>query len=197
MLGFMAGSIAGRIPVRSLPALRAAHPGLDPEALSQVLIDIAAKRTAAVGVAAGGFGAIEWTVPPLLLALPAHLAAEATAIAAIEMKLIAELHEVLGQPIAGGSAARGLTTASAWTRHRGARSLSPETITRTVNGVAKRHMRRLLGRHIGRRLTSFGPFLSGAVIAGTLNRRETRLLGAAVREELRRQHLSAAAASRH
>ncbi|GAB3901918.1 hypothetical protein GCM10027612_66150 [Microbispora bryophytorum subsp. camponoti] len=42
-------------------------------------------------------------------------------------------------------------------------------------------------RTLGRHLTTLGPFLTGAVAGGALNRAATRKLAVAVRADLRRQ----------
>jgi hypothetical protein len=52
--------------------------------------------------------------------------------------------------------------------------------------LRRRLQRRLLAR-AGRSATSFGPLLTGAVVGAALNRRETRRLGADVRDDLRRR----------
>ena len=55
-------------------------------------------------------------VPP---AMPAELAAEITGVAAVEMKLIAELHEVYGLRPPGNLAQRSTAYLTSWTEERG------------------------------------------------------------------------------
>ena len=62
--------------------------------LAQALISGAAKATGAVGAAGGALAAVEFAAPPTLLTAPVQLAAETLLVAAIEVKLLAELHEV-------------------------------------------------------------------------------------------------------
>ena len=83
--------IAPRIPVRDLATLRRQFPGLGPEQLADKLVAGAANATSTVGAGIGAAAMLP--VPP---AMPAELAAEITGVAAIELKLIAELHEVYG-----------------------------------------------------------------------------------------------------
>jgi len=52
--------------------------------------------------------------------------------------------------------------------------------------LRRRLQRRLLAR-AGRSTVSLGPLLTGSMFAATLNRRETRRLGTAVRNDLRRR----------
>ena len=86
---------APRVPVRDLATLRAQFPGLGPEQLADKLIAGAANATSTVGAGIGAAAMLP--VPP---AMPAELAAEITGVAAIELKLIAELHEVYGHAAA-------------------------------------------------------------------------------------------------
>ena len=90
--------VAPRIPFRDGPTLRAQHPGLSDDDLAQVIISGAAKSSATVGAAGGALAAVEFTAPPMLLTAPVQLAAETLLVATVEIKLIAELHEVYGVP---------------------------------------------------------------------------------------------------
>ena len=46
-----------------------------------------------------------------------------------------------------------------------------------LGGAARREIRQRLMRRAGRNVTTFAPFLTGAVAGAELNRRETRRLG--------------------
>ena len=83
--------------------LRAQHPGLSDDDLAQTLISGAAKASSAIGAAGGALAAVEFAAPPTLLTAPAQIAAETLVVAAAEIKLIAELHEVYGVPATGPS----------------------------------------------------------------------------------------------
>jgi hypothetical protein len=174
-----------RIPVRDLATLRAHHPGLEPDDLAQALIAGAAKGTAAVGAAGGALVAVEFAAPPTLLSLPAQLAAETLLVAAIEIKLIAELHEVYGAGITGSTRSRTQAYLSAWTHRRGIDPLSPGALSVSLGSAAKRSLRKRLVRRAGRNLSTVGPMLSGAVAGSAVNHRETRRLGDEVRDDLR------------
>src|SRR5689334_14800524 len=99
--------VTPHIPVRDLDTLRRHHDGLDGDALAERLVRNASRVTAAIGAAGGGVAAVEWAVTPSLLSAPVLLAAETVAVVAVEIKLIAELHEVYGRPVPGNGMQRG------------------------------------------------------------------------------------------
>ena len=87
--------MAPRLPVRSQQRLRAQFPGLGPDELADPLILGASRAAASVGATVGA---------AMLLPLPAapvEVAVETLALVGIEIKLVAELHEVYGQRAAG------------------------------------------------------------------------------------------------
>src|SRR2546425_905644 len=63
------------------------------------------------------------------LAIPVELVVETLAVAAVEMKLIAELHEVYGRPVPGRGRDRGLLLARAWAEGRGVSATALATPT--------------------------------------------------------------------
>ena len=85
--------MAPKIPIRSLATLQAQYPGLDTEQLADSLIVGAARASAGVGAAVGVAAAV-----PFIPTAPVELGVETMALVAIELKLIAELHEVYGMP---------------------------------------------------------------------------------------------------
>jgi hypothetical protein len=177
--------LAPHVPVRDLATLRAHHDGLTADALADALVAAAARATGAVGAAGGVLSSVEMTAPPLLLSSPLQLAAETLAVVAIELKLVAELHEVYGQAPPGTPAVRAAAYLGAWTRRRG---LDPagETpgMTAVVSGAARRELRRRLARRVGSNATTMLPFFAGAVAGASLNSRETRRLGRRVSTDL-------------
>jgi len=179
--------IAPRIPVRTLETLRAQHPGLDPDDLAQTLIAGASKATGAVGAAGGALAAAEFAAPPTLLTTPVQLAAETLLVAAIEVKLIAELHEVFEVPVAGSTRARMQAYLVAWTERRGVDPFAPGVLRLSLGAAAKRSLRKRLLRRAGRNLSTLGPMMSGAVAGSLVNHRETRRVGEQVRDDLRRR----------
>jgi hypothetical protein len=54
--------------------------------------------------------------------------------------------------------------------------------------AARKELRDRLLRRFGRNLTTLGPLLTGAAVAGYLNRRATLSLGEEVRKDLGRRH---------
>ncbi|MBG0830801.1 hypothetical protein HS041_23870 [Planomonospora sp. ID67723] len=181
---FMA--VAPRIPIRDLETLSAHHHGLIGEALADDLARTAAKATMAVGAIGGALAAAEFAAPPLLLSAPAQLVAETLVVAAIEVKLIAELHEVYGVQVPGTGAQRAVAFAMAWSKQRGVDPVTPASVTIALGTAAKTALRNRLMRTLGRHLTTLGPFLTGAVAGGALNRAATRKLAETVRVDLRR-----------
>lgn len=177
--------VAPHIPVRDLETLRRHHPGLDGDALADRLVRNAARATAAVGAAGGGIAAVEWAATPTLLTAPVLLAAETVAVVAIELKLIGELHEVYRQPVQGTGAQRAVSLVQSWAGRRGVTLAAPGAGVAAVLGTAaRRELRDRLLRRFGRNLTTLGPLLTGAAVAGFLNRRATHTLASAIRKEL-------------
>jgi hypothetical protein len=178
--------IAPRIPVRGLATLRAQHHGLDGDDLAEALIAGAAKASGTVGAAGGALAAVEFMALPTLLTAPAQIAAETLLVAAIETKLIAELHEVYGAAALGTAPQRATAYVTAWTNRRGIDPHDPITFLSSVGGAGRRALRLRLIRRAGRNLTTLGPMMTGAVVGSVANHRETRRLGDEVRRDLRR-----------
>jgi hypothetical protein len=116
------------------------------------------------------------------------LAAETVAVVSIEIKLIGELHEVYGVPAPGNGTQRAVHLIQSWASQRGINPVLPGVGVGAVLGTAARkELRERLLRRFGRNLTTLGPLLTGAAVAGYLNRRATRALGDRIREDLRKQ----------
>ncbi|MET7293807.1 hypothetical protein ABZS79_17030 [Streptomyces griseoloalbus] len=173
--------MAPRVPVRDLPTLRRQFPGLGPEELADKLVAGAARATATVGAGVGAAAAMP--VPP---AMPAELAAEVTGVAAIELKLIAELHEVYGVRPAGGLGQRSTVYLNSWSEERGIEATRPSTVSAALNSRMKRELRQRIMKRTVRNLPNLMPFLVGAAVGAAMNRRDTRKLAARIREDLRR-----------
>lgn len=176
---------APRIPVRDLATLRAQHPGaLDPETLADRLVSGASRASGAVGAGIGAAAMVP--TPP---AMPVEIAAETLAVAAVEIKLIAELHEVYGQRAAGNTAQRSAAYVSAWANRRGIDGMSlvrpAGIIAMGAGSQVRRQVRRRLTRSSLRSVPVLVPFLLGAAVGAWLNRRDTRRLAAQVRADLR------------
>ncbi len=180
--------IAPHVPIRDLATLRRHFPGLSDDELAERLIRNAARATAGVGAAGGGVAAVEWTVTPTLLSAPVLLAAETIAVVAIELKLIGELHEIHRVPLPTAGTQRAVALVQSWASQRGINPMLPGVGVSAVLGTAaRRELRDRLLRRFGRNLTTLGPFLTGAAVAGYLNRRATRTLADQLRKDLRHQ----------
>nr|WP_308345359.1 hypothetical protein [Streptomyces sp. ISL-94] len=173
---------APRVPVRDLATLRAQFPGLNPDQLADKLITGAAHATSAVGAGVGAAAMLP--VPP---AMPAELAAEITGVAAIELKLIAELHEVYGLRPPGTLRERSLSYLTSWTEERGVDLTKPTTLNAALGGQMKRELRQRITKRMVRSLPNVMPFMVGAVVGAVMNRRDTRKLAEKVRGDLRRR----------
>lgn len=175
---------APHIPIRDLSTLSEHHGGLQGNALAEALVATAARSTGAIGVAGGLVASLELATPPLLLTTPVQVAAETLAVVAIELKLVAELHEVYGQPAAGTAAVKTAAYLGAWTRrHALVRTPGRGGVIITLN-AGRRELRRRILRRAGTNMTTVIPFLGGAVAGGTLNARETRRLAERMVREL-------------
>ncbi|MFE0465571.1 hypothetical protein ACFW1A_40625 [Kitasatospora sp. NPDC058965] len=175
---------APRIPVRDLATLRRQHPGAGtPEELADRLVTGACRATAAIGAGVGAAA----VVPSV--AITAELAAELLAVAAVEVKLIAELHQVYGQAAAGNRLERTTAYLGAWAQRRGIDSISllrpSGVLTMGAGARVRQQVSRRLARGSLRKLPSLAPFLLGSALGAHLNRRDTRRLTEQVRADLR------------
>lgn len=177
--------LAPRLTVRDLATLRAQYPGLGPEQIADRLVAGAVRGTVAVGAGVGAAAMLP--APP---AMPAELAAELVGVALVELRLIAELHEVYGQPLPGAPRRRAAAALTAWSRERGVDVTSPATLNAAVGGQLKRELRQRLARRLLRNLPNLAPLLVGATVGAALNRRETRRLAERVRADLRVRQVS-------
>ncbi|MEU9168485.1 hypothetical protein AB0D34_11925 [Streptomyces sp. NPDC048420] len=176
---------APRIPVRDLATLRRQFPGLGPEELADKLVTGAASATATVGAGVGAAAMLP--VPP---AMPTELAAEITGVAAIELKLIAELHEVYGVRPPGNLKERSTAYLNSWSGERGIDVKKPSTVSGALNGPMKQQLRQQIMKRMIRDLPNLMPFLVGAAVGAVMNRRDTRKLAERIRKDLRRSQVS-------
>lgn len=175
------------LPVRDLEALRAHHGGLVGDQLADALIESASRTTGGIGAAAGAVAAAEWNLPPTLMSVPAQLLAETVVVVAVELKLVAELHEVYGRAPQGTPTARTTAYLTSWARRRGIDPATTSGLGDLLSATAKRQLRnRLLRRTGGSTITAL-PFLAGAVAGATFNARATRRLGELVAADLVKQ----------
>jgi hypothetical protein len=170
-----------RLSIRDQETLRAQFPGRSDEEIAKLLIERAAAAAAAVGGATGA-----WAALPVLPAFPAEIAAETLAVVGIEIKLVAELHEVYGVPATGTSGDRARAYIGAWAHRRGF-FMVPGGLLLVAGSPLARQLRRRLAARIRRSTFSLSPLFTGALAGIILNRRETRRLGRDILEDLRRR----------
>lgn len=172
---------APRIPVRDLEALRGQFPGLGPEELADKLVTGACGATATVGAGIGAAAMLP--VPP---AMPAELATEITGVAAIELKLIAELHEVYGVRPPGNLKQRSTAYLNSWSGERGIDVSKPSTVSSALSSQMKLQLRQQIMKRMVRNLPNLMPFMVGAAVGAVMNRRDTRKLADRIRADLRK-----------
>ena len=173
--------LAPRVKVRDRVTLHAHFPGKSAEEIAEALIEGASRASAAVGGAVGA-----WAALPVLPAFPVEIATETLALVGIELKLVAELHEVYGMGATGSPVDRTSAYLAAWAHRRGV-AMVPGGILLAAGSPLARLLRRRLAARAGRSVFSLGPLLSGAAAGALLNRRETRRLGQEVHSDLRRR----------
>ena len=170
-----------RLRIRDQATLRAQFPGRSDDEIASLLIQRAAVAAAAVGAATGA-----WAALPVLPAFPAEIAAETLAVVGIEIKLVAELHEVYGVPATGSATERAGAYIAAWAHRRGVLMVPGGLLLVAGSPLARQLRRRLAGR-VRRSTFSLSPFFTGAIAGAVLNRGETRRLGRDIHEDLHRR----------
>jgi hypothetical protein len=170
-----------RLRIRDQATLRAQFPGQTDDEIAQRLIDRAARAAAAVGGTTGA-----WAALPALPAFPAEVAAETLAVVGIEVKLVAELHEVYGMAAQGSGPERARAYIGSWASRRGIYQVDGGLLLIAGSPLAKQLTRRLAAR-VRRSTFALAPLFTGAVAGAVLNRRETRRLGREIRDDLRQR----------
>jgi hypothetical protein len=181
---WLAGQVlvmAPRLPIRDQATLREQFAGRSPEEVADALIEGSARASAAVGAAVGA-----WAVLPVVPAIPVEVATETLALVGIEIKLVAELHEVYGMRAPGGVAERMFTYVAAWA-NRGGVALAPGGLIIAIGSPLHRRLQRRLAFRAGRSAFSLLPLFTGAAAGALFNRTETRRLGREIRDDLRRR----------
>ncbi len=189
-LATQALEMAPKVPMRSIATLCAQFPGRDREELAELLIDGSARAAAGVGAAVGAAVAV-----PVIPTFPVELGVETLALVAIEVKLIAELHEVYGMRAPGSTAERMAAYVGAWAHRRGV-LMSSGGLVLAVGSPLRRQLERRIAAKAGQSVFSLGPLLTGAAAGAAINHRETRRLGKQVRDDLRRRAPSLAGTER-
>jgi hypothetical protein len=123
---------------------------------------------------------------PVVPAAPVEIGVETLSLVGIEIKLIAELHEVYGMRAPGSRIDRTMAYVDAWAHRRGV-GVAPGGLVIAIGSPLRRRLERRLISRAGRSALSLGPLLTGAAAGALLNRRETRKLGREIRDDLRRR----------
>jgi len=176
-----------RLRIRDRATLRARFPGKSDDQIAQLLVERAARAAATVGGTTGA-----WAALPALPAFPAEVAAETLAIVGIEVKLVAELHEIYGMPAQGSATQRGRAYLGSWAARRGVYQVDEGLLVIAGSPLARQLARRLAWR-VRRATFSLAPLFTGAVAGAMINRRETRRLGHQIRDELRQRRTTISA----
>src|ERR1700746_752662 len=153
-------AMAPRLRVRDAAALRTQFPGKSADEIAQALIEGAARAAAAAGGATGMAAAL-----PVLPAFPVEIAAETLVLVGIELKLVAELHEVYGSPAPGRFPERMSAYVASWAHRRGVFMIEGGLIFAAGSPLARLLRRRLAPRG-GRRAVSPRPMLTAAPPGG-------------------------------
>jgi hypothetical protein len=170
-----------RLRIRDQATQRAQLLGLSDDEIAQQLIERAARAAAAVG---GTIGA--WAALPVLPAFPAEVAAETLAVVGIEVKLVAELHEVYGMGAVGTGTERARAYIGSWASRRGIYQVDGALLLIAGSPLARQLTRRLAAR-VRRTTFSLAPLFTGAVAGAVLNQKDTRRLGRAITADLRQR----------
>jgi hypothetical protein len=181
--------MAPKIPIRSIATLREQYPERGTEELADAIIDGAARASAGVGAAVGAAAAV-----PFIPTIPVEVGVETLTLVAVELKLIAELHEIYGQRAPGSRTQRMTAYVSAWADRRGVR-MTASGVAVTAGSPLWRRLERRLITKAGKGVLSLAPLLTGAAAGALINHRETRKLGNQVRADLRKQAADAKAIS--
>ncbi len=130
--------LAPRLPVRDRDKLQAQFPGKTSDEVADALIEGASRASAAVGATVG-----VWSVLPIAPAFPAEIVTETLTLVGIEIKLIAELHEVYGMRPPGDLTGRMTAYVGAWANRRGV-ALTPGGVVLALGSPLARRLQRRL-----------------------------------------------------
>jgi hypothetical protein len=184
-LGDLMAAVGPRLPIRDAARLRQAYPGASDEEIADALVARTARLTAAIGAATGGLTAASWFAPASLLALPLELGAETVLVAAVEVVLVGELHELAGRPAPGDARARAAAYLDSWSAQRAVTEGAEAGLVSLLGVAGARALSRRLSRRLARNLPAAAPFLLGAAIAGRGNQKATEALTRRLRADLR------------
>jgi hypothetical protein len=175
---------APRLPIRDRDRLRQAYPGASDAEIADALVARATRLTAGIGAAAGGLTAAQWFAPPSLIAVPLELGAQTVLVAAVEVVLVGELHELADRRATGDPAGRARAYLTSWTTQRPVGRTGAGGLFGVISTATASAMRRQVTRRLARSTTSMAPLLVGATLAARANRKATSGLADELRREL-------------
>ena len=175
---------APRLPIRDGAKLRAAYPGASDGEIADALVARAARLTGAVGAATGGLAAAQWFAPPSMVAVPLELGAQTVLVAAVEVVLVGELHELAGRPATGDARARAGAYLNSWTTQSAVGAQRSGGMFSALGTAGAAALRRRVTRRLARSTTSMAPLLVGATLAARGNRKATAALADRLRADL-------------
>jgi hypothetical protein len=176
---------APALPIRDRVRLQAAHPGATEQEIADALVARAARLTGAVGAATGGLAAAQWFAPPSLVAVPLEMGAQTVLVAAVEVVLIGELHELHRRPAPGDARARAGAYLTSWSTQRAVGTTGSGGLFSRLGSAGAQALRRRVTRRLAGSATSFAPLLVGATLSARSNQRATVALAERVLADLR------------
>jgi hypothetical protein len=176
---------APALPIRDRERLQLAHPGATEQEIAEALTARAAWFTGAIGAATGGLAAAQWFAPPSLVAVPLELGAQTVLVAAVEVVLVGELHELYRRPAPGDARERAVAYLTSWSTQRAVGSTGSVGLLSRLGTAGAQALRRRVTRRLAGSASSLAPLLVGATLAARSNRRATALLAERVLADLR------------
>jgi hypothetical protein len=185
MLTDLLDAAAPGLPIRDRARLQAAYPGATEQEIADALVSRAARLTAGVGAATGGLAAAQWFAPPSLVAIPLEMGAQTVLVAAVEVVLVGELHELYRRPAAGDARTRAMAYLTSWSTQRAVGTAGSGGLLSRLSLAGAQAVRRRVTRRLARSVTSFAPLLVGATLAARTNSQATVALAERVLRDLR------------
>lgn len=173
------------LPIRDRERLQRAYPGATEAEIAEALTARAARLTGAIGAATGGLAAAQWFAPPSLVAVPLELGAQTVLVAAVEVVLVGELHELYRRPAPGDPRARAVAYLTSWTTQRAVGNAGSDGLLSRLGAAGASALRRRVTRRLAGSATSLAPLLVGATLAARSNRKATAALANRVLADLR------------
>jgi hypothetical protein len=184
LLSDLLDAAAPALPIRDRERLRRAFPGASDAEIADALVARATTLTGGIGAATGGLAAAQWLAPPSLVAIPLELGAQTVLVAAVEVVLVGELHELAGRRPPGDAGARARAYLNSWTTQRAVGTSGAAGVFAVISTAGATALRRQVTKRLARSTTSMAPLLVGATLAARGNRKATVALADRLRADL-------------